>query len=41
MGSKRIFITGTTDGIGLETAKKLKSLGHEVIVHGRNEKKLH
>lgn len=34
------MITGATDGIGLETAKKLKSLGHEIIIHGRNEDKL-
>lgn len=37
---KRVLITGATDGIGLETAKKMLSLGHEVIVHGRNPEKL-
>ena len=36
----RIFITGATDGIGLETARSLKSLGHEVIIHGRSQDKL-
>ena len=38
--TKSIFITGATDGIGLETAKRLASLGHEVILHGRNPAKL-
>lgn len=37
---KRILLTGATDGIGLETAKKLVSLGHKVLLHGRNAAKL-
>lgn len=40
MSSKKILITGATDGIGLETARKFKSLGLELIVHGRNLEKL-
>jgi len=35
----KIFITGSSDGIGLETAKKLINLGHEVVLHARDEKK--
>ncbi|MEM7782154.1 MAG: SDR family NAD(P)-dependent oxidoreductase [Planctomycetota bacterium] len=38
--SKRILITGSTDGIGLETAKLLISQGHQVLLHGRNSQKL-
>ncbi|MDV7341044.1 SDR family NAD(P)-dependent oxidoreductase [Terasakiella sp. A23] len=37
---KTIFITGSTDGIGLETAKSLLADGHKVILHGRNAEKL-
>jgi NAD(P)-dependent dehydrogenase (short-subunit alcohol dehydrogenase family) len=37
---KTILITGSTDGIGLETAKMLLSLGHHVLLHGRNPAKL-
>ncbi len=35
-----ILITGSTDGIGLETAKNLAELGHQIILHGRNPVKL-
>ncbi len=37
---KTILITGSTDGIGLETAKSLVELGHHVLIHGRNKEKL-
>ncbi len=37
---KTILITGSTDGIGLETAKKLLKQGHLVLLHGRNPEKL-
>ena len=37
---KTILITGSTDGIGLETAKLLASRGHDVLLHGRNRDKL-
>lgn len=32
----RIFITGSTDGIGLAAAKLLASQGHKVTLHARN-----
>jgi NAD(P)-dependent dehydrogenase (short-subunit alcohol dehydrogenase family) len=37
---KTILITGSTDGIGLETARMLVSQGHHVLLHGRNPAKL-
>jgi len=37
---KTILITGSTDGIGLETAKTLASQGHHILLHGRNPEKL-
>mgnify|MGYP001825995200 CR=1 FL=1 len=37
---KIILIMGSTDGIGLETAKLLVSKGHHVLLHGRNSEKL-
>ncbi|NNF27158.1 MAG: SDR family NAD(P)-dependent oxidoreductase [Gemmatimonadetes bacterium] len=38
--TKRVLITGSTDGIGLVAARDLLALGHRVVLHGRNPKKL-
>lgn len=35
----KIFITGSTDGIGFLAAKQLLKEGHEVHLHARNEKR--
>ncbi len=35
MGS--VLVTGSTDGIGQETARALLSMGHRVVVHARDE----
>ncbi|MEM1126386.1 MAG: SDR family NAD(P)-dependent oxidoreductase, partial [Bacteroidota bacterium] len=37
---KTILITGSTDGIGWETAQRLVAGGHRVILHGRHPEKL-
>ncbi|MCW5621385.1 MAG: SDR family oxidoreductase [Burkholderiales bacterium] len=39
MTAKTILVTGSTDGIGHETARQLLALGHLVLVHGRSETK--
>lgn len=38
--TKTILITGSTDGIGLATAKVLAAQNHTVLLHGRSEEKL-
>lgn len=38
--SKTVLITGSTDGIGILTAKTLASAGHHVLLHGRSPEKL-
>ena len=38
--AKTVFITGSTDGIGLAAARALAPAGHTVLLHGRNETKL-
>ena len=38
--TKTILLTGATDGIGLETAKRLASAGHTLLIHGRSDQKL-
>src|SRR4051794_22155569 len=35
----RILVTGSTDGIGLETARTLQGLGHDVVFHARSEQR--
>lgn len=36
----RIFITGSTDGLGLVTATSLLDNGHDIIIHGRNQQRI-
>ena len=33
----RVFITGSSDGLGLMAARLLIGQGHEVVLHGRND----
>lgn len=33
----RVLVTGSTDGIGLETARRLLDAGHDVVGHARDE----
>ena len=35
-----ILVTGSTDGIGLETALELANIWHALVLHGRNEEKV-
>lgn len=35
----KIFITGSSDGLGLLAAQKLIALGHKVVCHARNEER--
>lgn len=35
----RIFVTGSTDGVGLNTARALIAGGHEVVAHARNSRR--
>lgn len=35
----KIFITGSTDGLGLLAAKDLINLGHDVYLHARNQER--
>jgi NAD(P)-dependent dehydrogenase (short-subunit alcohol dehydrogenase family) len=35
----RILVTGSTDGIGLETARTLQGLGHDVVFHARSHER--
>lgn len=39
MEKKTIVITGSSDGIGAAAARKLKAMGHNVIIVGRNKEK--
>src|ERR1700680_2708398 len=37
VGVARVFITGSSDGLGLMAARLLIDQGNEVVLHGRNE----
>ena len=36
----RVFITGSTDGLGRAAAQSLMDQGHEVVLHARSEERL-
>jgi len=36
---KKVFITGSTDGLGLMAAERLTRMGHHVLLHARNEQR--
>lgn len=40
MERKTILITGSTDGIGKQTAIELANLGHKIIIHGKDKNKV-
>lgn len=40
MTGKTVLVTGSTDGIGRETARELARLGARVLVHGRSEERV-
>src|SRR5215469_8760014 len=35
----RIFVTGSSDGLGLMAARLLIEEGHDVVLHGRNDRR--
>jgi NAD(P)-dependent dehydrogenase (short-subunit alcohol dehydrogenase family) len=35
----RVFVTGSSDGLGLMAAKLLIEQGHDVVLHGRNDER--
>jgi NAD(P)-dependent dehydrogenase (short-subunit alcohol dehydrogenase family) len=35
----RVFITGSSDGLGLMAARLLIEQGHDVVLHGRNDRR--
>ena len=39
MVGKVVFVTGSTDGIGKETALGMAGMGALVLLHGRNAEK--
>lgn len=40
LGRSTVLVTGSTDGIGLTTAKSMAANGYDVIIHGRDQKRI-
>ena len=38
--NKKVLITGSTDGIGRETARTLASQGYDILIHGRSPRRV-